>query len=203
MKLAVCALSLFAGLPSLTSAQIRITLPRLPRPAVRATLGPIAVVATLGGHRASVRATRAARRTPTGRARTVRAAGASAARVLATANRYVGTRYRYGGGSPDAGFDCSGFVQYVFGRNGIRLPRTSRLQASAGSPAPLDVGSLLPGDLLLFASRGTQINHVAIYAGDNRILHSTAGAGGVVYDDLSTPRGKWYLATHVVSRRVL
>lgn len=202
MKLAVCALSLFAGLPSLTSAQISITLPRLPRPAIRATLGPIAVVATLGGHRASARATRAPQRTP-GRARTVRAAGASAARVLATANRYVGTRYRYGGGSPEAGFDCSGFVQYVFGRNGIRLPRTSRLQASAGSPAPLDVGSLLPGDLLLFASRGTQINHVAIYVGDNRILHSTAGAGGVVYDDLSTPRGKWYLARHMVSRRVL
>jgi cell wall-associated NlpC family hydrolase len=130
-------------------------------------------------------------------------ARASAARVLATAKRYVGTRYRYGGGSPDAGFDCSGFVQYVFGRNGVQLPRTSRLQASAGGPAPLDVASLEPGDLLLFASRGTQINHVAIYVGGNRILHSTAGAGGVVYDDLSTPRGKWYLARHVVSRRVL
>jgi lipoprotein Spr len=203
MKLAVCALSLLAGLPSLTSAQISITLPRLQRPSIRATLGPIAVVATLGGHRASLRAIRAPQRTTTRRARTLRAAGASAARVLATANRYVGTRYRYGGGSPDAGFDCSGFVQYVFGRNGIRLPRTSRLQASAGSPAPLDVGSLLPGDLLLFASRGTQINHVAIYVGDHRILHSTAGAGGVVYDDLSTSRGKWYLARHVVSRRVL
>jgi cell wall-associated NlpC family hydrolase len=138
-----------------------------------------------------------------GRARIRSTAHASVARVLATANRYVGTRYRYGGGSPDAGFDCSGFVQYVFGRNGVQLPRTSRLQASAGRPAPLDVASLEPGDLLLFASRGTQINHVAIYVGDNRILHSTAGAGGVVYDDLSTPRGKWYLARHVVSRRVL
>jgi cell wall-associated NlpC family hydrolase len=203
MKLAVCALSLLAGLPSLASAQISITLPRLQRPAVRATLGPIAIVATLGGHRAGVRPARASSRTPAARARPVTAAGASAARVLATAKRYVGTRYRYGGGSPDAGFDCSGFVQYVFARNGVRLPRTSRLQASAGSPAPLDVASLLPGDLLLFASRGTQINHVAIYVGDNRILHSTAGAGGVVYDDLSSPRGKWYLARHVVSRRVL
>jgi cell wall-associated NlpC family hydrolase len=200
MKLAVCALSLLAGLPSLMSAQISITLPRIQRPAIRATLGPISVVATLSGHRASVRATPVA---PTRGRRPTAATTASAARVLATAKRYVGTRYRFGGGSPDAGFDCSGFVQYVFGRNGIKLPRTSRLQASAGSPAPLDVASLLPGDLLLFASRGTQINHVAIYVGDNRILHSTAGAGGVVYDDLSTPRGKWYLARHVVSRRVL
>jgi cell wall-associated NlpC family hydrolase len=203
MKLAVCALSLLAGLPSLMSAQISITLPRIQRTAVRATLGPISVVATLSGHRASVRATPVARRTPTRATRAPAATTASAARVLATAKRYVGTRYRFGGGSPAAGFDCSGFVQYVFRRNGIQLPRTSRLQASAGSTAPLDVASLLPGDLLLFASRGTQINHVAIYVGDNRILHSTAGAGGVVYDDLSTPRGRWYLARHVVSRRVL
>jgi cell wall-associated NlpC family hydrolase len=68
---------------------------------------------------------------------------------------------------------------------------------------PLDVDSLQPGDLLLFASGGVRINHVAIYVGNNRILHSSAGAGGVVYDDLSTPRGRWYLARHVASRRVL
>ena len=203
MKLVVCALSLLAGLPSLMSAQISFAFPRLQGPTVRATLVPIAVVATSSGHRVSVGPARAPRRTTIGRARIRSTARASAARVLATANRYVGTRYRYGGGSPDAGFDCSGFVQYVFERNGVHLPRTSRLQASAGSPGPLDIASLEPGDLLLFASRGTQINHVAIYVGGNRILHSTAGAGGVVYDDLSTPRGKWYLARHVVSRRVL
>jgi cell wall-associated NlpC family hydrolase len=94
-------------------------------------------------------------------------------------------------------------VQYVFGRHGIDLPRTSRQQASAGRALPLAVASLQPGDLLLFASTGAQVNHVAIYAGGNRILHSSAGAGGVVYDDLSSPRGRWYLARHVASRRVL
>jgi cell wall-associated NlpC family hydrolase len=122
---------------------------------------------------------------------------ASAAGVLATAKRYVGTDYRYGGESPVSGFDCSGFVQYVYSRNGIQLPRTSRQQASSGKAVPLGVASLRPGDLLLFASSGTTVNHVAIYVGDNRILHSSAGAGGVVYDDLSTPRGKWYLQRHV------
>src|SRR3954468_22763143 len=141
MKLAVCALSLLAGLPSLSFAQISISLPRLQRPEIRATLGPIAVVANLGGHRAIVRAARAPRRTPGRRAHTA-AAGASAARVLATAKRYIGIRYQCGGGSPATGFDCSGFVQYVFGRNGVQLPRTSRLLASAGSPAPLDIESL-------------------------------------------------------------
>jgi cell wall-associated NlpC family hydrolase len=94
-------------------------------------------------------------------------------------------------------------VQYVYARNGVHLPRTSRLQAGAGQSLPLDVGSLQPGDLLLFASTGVQVNHVAIYVGDNRILHSTAGGGGVIYDDLTTARGKWYLKRHVASRRVL
>jgi cell wall-associated NlpC family hydrolase len=68
---------------------------------------------------------------------------------------------------------------------------------------PLAVESLLPGDLLLFASTGGRVDHVAIFVGDNRILHSSAGAGGVVYDNLDTPRGKWYLKRHVASRRVL
>lgn len=199
MRLIACTLPLLAGLPSLMSAQVK----------VGASLGPIAVVATLGGHGVSLRATpRAPRRgprvyTPRERSRTPAAATASAASVLATAKRYVGTRYRYGGETPGVGFDCSGFVQYVFGRHGVVLPRTSRHQASAGEQMPLDVDSLQPGDLLLFASGGVRINHVAIYVGNNRILHSSAGAGGVVYDDLSTPRGRWYLARHVASRRVL
>jgi cell wall-associated NlpC family hydrolase len=204
MKFVACALPLLAGLPSGVSAQINISLPRFQRPAVRATLGPIAVVATLGGHGVSVRATpRLPHRSPTTHGRTPAAANASAARLLATADRYQGTRYRYGGETPGAGFDCSGFVQYVFGRHGIDLPRTSRQQASAGRALPLAVASLQAGDLLLFASTGAQVNHVAIYAGGNRILHSSAGAGGVVYDDLSSPRGRWYLARHVASRRVL
>jgi cell wall-associated NlpC family hydrolase len=201
LKLVACALPLLAGIPSVMAAQVHISLPRLQRPVVRATLGPVAVVATLGGHGASVRATPKAPRRTVPRARGT--ASASAARVLATAKQFVGTRYRYGGDTPTEGFDCSGFVQYVYGRHGVELPRTSRLQSSAGVSLPLDTGSLRPGDLLLFASTGTRVNHVAIYVGENRILHSSAGAGGVVYDDLSSPRGKWYLKRHVASRRVL
>jgi len=109
----------------------------------------------------------------------------------------------YGGAKPGVGFDCSGFVQYVFGRHGISLPRTSRQQATAGRALPRAVTNLRPGDLMLFSSKGRGVDHVAIYAGNNRMIHSSAGAGGVVYDDLTTPRGKWYLARHVASRRVL
>lgn len=203
MKLIACTLPLLAGLPSVLSAQISLSLPRLPSPAVRATLGPIAVVATLGGHGVTVRAgspttTRAPSprlpRTPT---------SASAARVLATGHQYLGTRYVYGGAQPGVGFDCSGFVQYVFGRHGVSLPRTSRQQATAGRALPRTPTALRPGDLMLFSSKGRGVDHVAIYAGDNRMIHSSAGAGGVVYDDLSTPRGKWYLARYVAARRVL
>jgi cell wall-associated NlpC family hydrolase len=204
MKLVACALPLLAGLPSVMAAQVTLSLPRLQRPVVKAALGPVSVVATLGGHGVSVRATPGSRsKAPSTPRRTAGGTSASAARVLTTAQRYLGTRYRYGGESPTTGFDCSGFIQYVFGRNGITLPRTSRLQASAGEPLPLTVAALQPGDLLLFASTGRGVNHVALYVGDNRILHSSAGAGGVVYDDLDSPRGKWYLKRHVASRRVL
>jgi cell wall-associated NlpC family hydrolase len=193
MKLIACALPLLAGIPSVLSAQVR----------VGTTLGPIAVVATLGGRGVSVRATpRSTRITRTAHVRRA-ATTASAARVLATAERYLGVLYRYGGASPAAGFDCSGFVQYVFGRNGVVLPRTSRQQATAGRPLPAQVDSLKPGDLMLFSSKGVRIDHIAIYVGNNRMLHSSAGAGKVLYDDLSTARGKWYLARHVASRRVL
>ena len=203
MKIVACALPLLAGLPSVMAAQVTLSLPRLQRPVVRAALGPVDIVATLGGHGVSVRAAAGSRPKAAGpRSRTPAAANATAAGVLATADRYLGSRYRYGGESP-AGFDCSGFVQYVFGRNGITLPRTSRLQASAGVPVSRDIKSLRAGDLLFFASRGRGVDHVAIYVGNNRMLHSSAGSGGVVYDDLASPRGKWYLKRHVASRRVL
>jgi cell wall-associated NlpC family hydrolase len=128
---------------------------------------------------------------------------ASAAQVLATADRYVGTRYRYGGESPAEGFDCSGFVQYVYGRNGVELPRTSSLQASAGRPASGELTGLQPGDLLFFAASGRRVDHVAIYAGEGRIIHAASGAGSVRYDDLDTDRGEWLLRRFVTSRRVL
>jgi cell wall-associated NlpC family hydrolase len=202
MKRIACALPLLAGIPSVMSAQVSLSFPRLQRPAVRAALGPLSVVATLDPHGVRVHAAPKTVRV-TSRSNNPSTASASAARILSTAKRFVGTHYRYGGESPTTGFDCSGFVQYVFGRHGVELPRTSRLQAHAGEALPLAVDALQPGDLLLFASSGREVNHVAIYVGNNRILHSSAGAGGVVFDDLTTPRGRWYLKRHVASRRVL
>ena len=124
------------------------------------------------------------------------------ARVLTTAKRYLGTRYVFGGTTP-RGFDCSGYVQFVFRKHGVRLPRTSRQQAAAGRRLTGGLSSLRVGDLLLFATKGRRIDHVAIYAGGNRIIHASASGGGVRYDNLNSKRGKWLTSHHVASRRVL
>ena len=128
--------------------------------------------------------------------------GVSATRVLRTADAYLGVRYKWGGTSPRTGFDCSGYVQYVYGREGVRLPRTSRQQAVAGTRRPTRWDAAGPGDLVMFAEPGKAISHVAFYAGNGRILHSSASGGGVRYDDLGTRRGRWYRERLVAVRRV-
>ncbi|HEX6049121.1 MAG TPA: C40 family peptidase [Gemmatimonadaceae bacterium] len=131
------------------------------------------------------------------------APSASARAVLATGDTYVGTRYTYGGESPQAGFDCSGFVQYVFRRHGLTLPRTSRQQSTAGRSISSKLAHVRAGDLLFFSQRGDVVDHVAIYAGDNRILHSSSSGDGVRYDDLGSARGRWFVDRLVAARRVL
>ena len=125
----------------------------------------------------------------------------SAAAVIPTAEHYIGIRYKWGGSSPSTGFDCSGFTQYVFAKHGVNLPRTSRAQAYAGSRI-LDYRALRPGDLIMFAEDGEPISHVAIFAGRDRIIHSSSSGSGVRYDDLTTRRGTWFRSHMVVARRV-
>ena len=125
----------------------------------------------------------------------------AAAAVIPTAERYIGVKYRWGGTSPVTGFDCSGYTQYVFARHGVKLPRTSRAQALTGSRI-LDYRALRAGDLIMFAEDGKAISHVAIYAGRDRILHSSKSGSGVRYDDLKTRRGAWFANHMVVARRV-
>lgn len=126
---------------------------------------------------------------------------ANAARVLSTADQYVGAPYAYGGTTP-RGFDCSGFTQYVFARQGVRLPRTAREQAQVGQALPAEWRALAAGDLVMFADRD-RIDHVAIYAGHNRIIHSSSSGGGVRYDDLNTQRGQWFVDHMVAARRIV
>jgi cell wall-associated NlpC family hydrolase len=133
---------------------------------------------------------------------TSRASTTSASRVLPTAQRYLGVPYRWGGTSPKTGFDCSGFVLYVFAKHGTRLPRTSREQASRGQRLRPVWSALRPGDLVMFAEPGRRITHVAIYAGQRRIIHASGSGRKVRFDALDTKRGKWYARRLVAARRV-
>jgi peptidoglycan DL-endopeptidase CwlO len=127
---------------------------------------------------------------------------AEAANVLRTASSYVGVKYVWGGNTPREGFDCSGFTRYVFDKYGIALPRTAREQARSGTPVSLDFRALHPGDIMLFAEPGQAISHVAIYAGNGRIIHSSTAVGGVGYTDLNSG-GDWFVQNLVAARRLL
>ena len=130
------------------------------------------------------------------------APSAAAAFVLRTADSYVGVKYVWGGNTPREGFDCSGFTKYVFNKYGIALPRTSREQVRSGTAVAPDFRALLPGDIMLFAEPGQAISHVAIYAGDGRIIHASSSVGGVGYTDLNTG-GEWFVRYFVAARRLL
>jgi cell wall-associated NlpC family hydrolase len=123
--------------------------------------------------------------------------------LLAKAKTYLGLPYRRGGVSPK-GFDCSGFVRYVFGSMGIDLDRTSGAQAKQGDP--IDLAHIQPGDLLFFSTRGMRkgISHVGIYLGEGRFIHSStwrgSGTHGVKLADLASN----YFSERLVSiRRVV
>ena len=122
--------------------------------------------------------------------------------VLASASRYLGTRYRLGGTKPSA-FDCSGFVRYVFARQGIPLPRTASEQSSTGQRVVVGIDSLEVGDLLFFRTDRGRAAHVAIYAGNGRIIHASSGSRRVRYDDLASPRGRWFIERLSSVRRVI
>jgi cell wall-associated NlpC family hydrolase len=109
--------------------------------------------------------------------------------VLFRAMSLVGTPYRYGGNSPDAGFDCSGLVGYVFrDAAGIRLPRTSADIGKLKRPS-ISLSHLRSGDLVLFAAHRS-ISHVGIYVGNGRFVHAPNSGGTVRLDRLDAPGWK-------------
>ena len=111
--------------------------------------------------------------------------------VVGIAMQYLGIPYVYGGASP-AGFDCSGFVMYVFAQVGISLPHNAAAQYGYGMPVSRD--QLQPGDLVFFNGLG----HVGIYIGGGQFIHSPH-TGDVV--KISSISG-WYSSTWVGARRL-
>ena len=126
------------------------------------------------------------------------ASSATGAQILAKATEYLGTPYVYGGASP-SGFDCSGFVYYVYGTFGISVGRTPDAQYSAGTV--VDKANLQPGDIVLFAgTSGSGISHSGIYAGNGQFIHSPNSRSTVSYSDLTS--GYWADHYHSARRMV-
>ena len=96
--------------------------------------------------------------------------------IVAYAKQFLGNPYVYGGTSLTNGADCSGFTQSVFAHFGITTGRSSRDQAAQGKE--ISMSAIQPGDLLFYAS-GSYINHVAIYIGDGKIIHSSKPTTGI------------------------
>jgi len=103
--------------------------------------------------------------------------------IVARARAHVGRPYRLGGRSPDRGFDCSGFVQYVLAAFRGDVPRTAAQQASVGLEVERDTSRLRPGDLLTFGTGG-KVTHIGIYVGDGRYVHASSVAGRVIESPL-------------------
>jgi D-gamma-glutamyl-meso-diaminopimelic acid endopeptidase CwlS/peptidoglycan endopeptidase LytE len=115
--------------------------------------------------------------------------------IVALSKRYLGAPYRWGGASPN-GFDCSGFLNYVFEQTGIDLPRTTFAMFAAGTPVPNE--QLQAGDVLFFQTVGPGPSHAGVYLGDGRFIHTSSGQRRVTIATMADP---YYTARYLGARR--
>jgi len=129
---------------------------------------------------------------------TSRLAPPSGGKALAeTALAWVGAPYRNGGSDP-SGFDCSGFVQYVFAEQGMRLPRGVAEQLRTGRP--VSATAVTAGDLVFFATVSAGVSHVGIAVGPDAFVHAPSSSGRVRVERLSAP---YWARRFVAARRVV
>ncbi len=111
----------------------------------------------------------------------------------------VGTPYRYGGNTPDSGFDCSGLVRYVVQRAAsVNLPRTASEMGRRGTS--LERRDVASGDLVFFNTTGQPNSHVGIYVGQNRFVHAPATGGTVRLEDMTK---SYWASRYMGARRVV
>jgi cell wall-associated NlpC family hydrolase len=115
-------------------------------------------------------------------------------RAVQFARRLLGVPYRWGGDSPSGGFDCSGFVRYVYAHFGLSLPHSSYADFDLGRR--VSRGSLRPGDLVFFDGVG----HVGMYVGGGRFIHAPHTGTSVQVTSLDEP---WYRSSYDGARRLL
>lgn len=109
------------------------------------------------------------------------------AALIREAKKWIGTPYKWGGSGP-LGFDCSGFVQYVYRQFGVDLPRVSYQQANSGTRVGLNelrVGDLVAWDI---SDRNPGADHIAIYIGNGRVIEAPAPGQAVRIRKLGTAR---------------
>ncbi|TGE31165.1 C40 family peptidase [Desulfosporosinus sp. Sb-LF] len=121
---------------------------------------------------------------------------AKASAIINTAKQYTGVNYLFGGTTP-SGFDCSGFVQYVFAKNGTNLPRVSRDQFKVGTP--VSFSNLQPGDLVFFSlAKNGVVDHEGIYVGNGQFINAASSKGVTIYT-----LGSYWQSAYIGARRVL
>jgi murein DD-endopeptidase len=124
--------------------------------------------------------------------------------IVATATTAMGKRYTYGGtGTNGEGFDCSGLIQYSYGKHGIELPRVSTEQAREGRKIERQLRLLAPADILTFSNQGGRVSHVGLYIGDGRFIHSATSGVQVSILSPDDPYGRWWYTRWVGVRRVV
>ncbi|MDP3210878.1 C40 family peptidase [Methylotenera sp.] len=105
--------------------------------------------------------------------------------VLVNALSLTGIAYKYGGSTPETGFDCSGFVRYVYQQaTSLTLPHGAKAISQLGKT--VSKSELQPGDLVFFNTLKSAFSHVGIYVGNNRFIHSPSSGGGVRVDDMQS-----------------
>lgn len=121
-----------------------------------------------------------------------------AEQAAAHAMNFIGVRYKYGGISPETGFDCSGLVKHVFETLGAALPRTAREMSRRGERIQTR-SELQPGDLVFFNTMRRAFSHVGIYLGNHQFIHAPSKGGRVRVEDLRT---RYWVKRYDGARRI-
>lgn len=114
--------------------------------------------------------------------------------------QFVGYDYVYGGASPSEGFDCSGFVMYVYQQFGVYMPHGATSQYICDLGYVVSKADLQPGDLVFFNGDGDGISHVGMYIGNGQIVHASGSTVGVIISDLSS---SYYTAVYYSAKRFI